>query len=81
MTHHSLAEVRACLEETADRLCGEQATPGARFDQLESLAINTLDSQYMNYRDGELQAYLTTWLNLQSLELGLTDPKDFENHF
>ena len=79
MTHRSLAEVGARLEETVSRLPVTATTASELFDRYEEIAIQVLDSEHGNYTPGALEEYLQTYLYLKQLELGLVpfpDPRE-----
>jgi hypothetical protein len=76
MTHRSLAEVRARLEETVSTLPANPTNAGELFDRYEEIAIQVLDSEHGNYTPGALEEYLRTYLYLKQLELGLIPLKE-----
>ena len=79
MTHRSLAEVGARLEETVSTLPVTATTASELFDRYEEIAIQVLDSEHGNYTPGALEEYLKTYLYLKQLELGLIpfpDPRE-----
>ena len=53
-----LAEVRARLEEAVAALPGVATDPQELYDRYEMVAIEILDSEYMNYPEGELEQLL-----------------------
>ena len=71
MTHRSLAEVGARLEEAARLLPGEPADSQDELDRYESVAVAILDSEYESFIPGQLQEYLMTLLYKRQLELDL----------
>jgi hypothetical protein len=71
MTIRSLAEVGARLEKAVAGLPGRPTSPQDEFDRYEMLAIQILDSEYMDYGPQVLREYLMTRLYLKQLELGL----------
>lgn len=71
MTIRSLAEVSARLEEAVTALPVRATTPAELFDHYEEVAIQVLDSEHTNYIPGALEEYLSTYLYLKQLELGL----------
>ncbi len=56
------AEVGARLEETVLALLGEHATDAEKYETYERVAIQILDSEFMDYPTGELEAYLLEFL-------------------
>jgi len=71
MTIRSLAEVGVRLEKAVEALPGEAATPADLYDRYEMLATAILDSEFENYPDDMLKEYLTAYLYLKRLELGI----------
>ena len=73
MNHRRLAAVRARLEVLEAQLSTVEgpSDPQAIYDRIESLAIAILDSEYMNFRDGELEEYLLNLLHQRAMELGI----------
>jgi hypothetical protein len=71
MTISKLAEVRARLDKSAQRLTSKPPDTQEEFDQYESLAIAILDSEHEDFAPGILEEYLMTLLYLKQLELGL----------
>ena len=79
MTHRTLAEVGARLEEAYRRLPGDPADDEEAYERLESLAIAILDSEHEDFIPGELEEYLDTRLYLFRLEHDLIpfpDPRE-----
>jgi hypothetical protein len=72
MTISEITEVRARLEKAVQRL-HKAANPQEKYDQFEMVAIQILDSEFINYPDGLLQEYLTCYLRLKRFELGVND--------
>lgn len=62
MTILDLEEVSRRLEESVKRLLAEGMTSSEIFDVYEEVAIQILDSEYMNYPEGDLETYLLTYL-------------------
>jgi hypothetical protein len=78
-TIRSLAEVGARLDKAAALLPGEPADPADTFDRYESVAISILDSENADFKSGQLQEFLSTFLYLKRQELGLVafpDPRE-----
>jgi hypothetical protein len=71
MTHRSLAEVGARLEETVSTLPVTATNASELFDRYEEIAIQILDSEHGNYAPDALEQYLQAFLQLKRLELGL----------
>ena len=65
MTIRNLAEVGAHLEEAYNSLPGEPSTKAEQYETYEMLAIQILDSEYMNYSEGVLEEYLLQFLKLK----------------
>ena len=68
-----LAGALSRLEDAVARLPGSASTPAELFDLYEQIAIQTLDSEYMNFDDTVLERYFRAFLEMKRLELGL-DP-------
>ena len=62
MTILDLEEVSVRLEESVKPLLAEGMTSSEIFDVYEEVAIQILDSEYMNYPEGDLETYLLTYL-------------------
>jgi hypothetical protein len=62
MTILDLEEVSRRLEESVKPLLAEGMTSSEIFDVYEEVAIQILDSEYMNYPEGDLETYLLTYL-------------------
>ena len=75
MNHRGLARVRARLEVLDAQLAAVEgpATPHEIYQRIEGLAIAILDSEYMEYGDGELEEYLLNLLHQRAMELGIMD--------
>jgi hypothetical protein len=73
MKHRALAHVRARLEVLEAQLSAMEpsADPQEIYDRLEGLAIAILDSEFMDYGEGELEEYLLGLLHLRAMELGI----------
>ncbi len=71
MTTHTLAEVRARLEEAVAGLPGEPADSSELFERTEQVAIQILDSEFEDYPPGALQELLMSYLYIRQIELGL----------
>lgn len=73
MKHRALARVRVRLEVLEAQLSAiEPSTePQDIYDRLEGLAIAILDSEFMEYGEGELEEYLLGMLHLRAMELGI----------
>ena len=71
MPIRDLAEVRVRLEEAVAALPGKPDNPAEQFERLEQVAIQILDSEHADFTPGLLEEYLTTYLYIRRLELGL----------
>jgi hypothetical protein len=75
---HTLAQVRAKLD-ALPVAPGDAADPQTQYDQIESIAIAILDSEFTDFTPGALEEYLHSYLYLRQLELGLIpfpDPRE-----
>ena len=72
MTIRTLAEVGARLEEAVRGLPGEITSNADLYDRYEMVAIQTLDSEFMDHAPGALEEYLATFLQDKQTELGLS---------
>ena len=72
MTIRTLAEVGARLEEAVRGLPGELTSNADLYDRYEMVAIQTLDSEFMDHPPGALEEYLATFLQDKQAELGLS---------
>ncbi len=70
MNDPRLLEVGARLEESVKRHSAG-LTNQEMFDLYEQLCISILDSQWMDFPDGELESYLREFLARKEKELGL----------
>lgn len=73
MRNRALAGVRARLDVVEAQLstADPPLAPQAIYDRIESLAIAILDSEYMDFGEGELEEYLLTLLHQRAMELGI----------
>ena len=71
MTICSLAEMSARLEKMAGQQHFE--TDLELYQYIESMAVAILDSEFDNYREGELEGYLQAYLYLKQLEMRVDD--------
>ena len=73
MNHRGLARVRARLEVLEAQLSAIEgpSSPQEIYERLEGLAIAILDSEYMEYGNGELEEYLLNLLHQRAMELGI----------
>lgn len=78
MNHRALAGVRARLEVLEAQLSAAEPSwePQEIYDRIESLAIAILDSEYMDFREGELEEYLLNLLRQRAMELGISQCPD-----
>jgi hypothetical protein len=72
MNIRDISEVSARLEQSVARHSSGLSNQEL-YDLYESTAIAVLDSQWMDFAEGELEAYLRTFLARKRLELGLSD--------
>jgi hypothetical protein len=63
MTTLDLEEVSVRLEESVKPLLAEGMTPSEIFDVYEQVAIQLLDSEYMNHPENLLEAHLLEFLS------------------
>jgi len=68
MTNKSLRSVRARMEEALDRSGCTPKDGQGYFDTAEYLAIQMLDSEFMDFEEGILENYLRIWLEMVKLE-------------
>jgi len=73
MTIRSLAEVGVRLEKAVLALPGEPDSAQAHYDRYEAMAIAIHDSEYMEWPDGALEAFLLQRLAIKRTELSLKD--------
>jgi len=59
------------LEEAATRLGNSANTPKETYDLYEMLAIQILDSEYLDFQDNFLEQYLLEFLAIKRERLGL----------
>ncbi len=71
MTIRKLAEVGARLEKSVMALSSEDLSPTELYELYEMIAIQILDSYFMDYPEDDLESYLKAYLYLKELELGL----------
>ena len=73
MTYRALARVRARLEVLEAQLAAAEPShdPDEIYSRLEGMAIAVLDSEFMDYGEGELEEYLLCLLRQRALELGI----------
>ena len=62
MTIRNLAEVGARLEKAVKLLSDGNLSPTEQYELYEQTAIQILDSEFDDYPDGELEAYLMDYL-------------------
>lgn len=75
MNDPRLVEVGARLEKIVSESCYPHHPPSSEelFDCIEMVAIQILDSQYQDFREGELLSYLQKFLKAKRKQLGLPD--------
>jgi len=66
-----MAEVDARLEKAVNRVSDECLSPQQRYDLYEQAAIAILDSEFDDYPEGVLEAYLMRYLGRKRGEFGL----------
>ena len=71
MTIRSLAEVGVRLEKAVLALRGGSDSAQVHYDRYEAMAIAILDSEYMEWPDGVLEAFLLQRLAIKRTELSL----------
>jgi hypothetical protein len=59
------------LEKAVVALSDEALSPQEKYDLYEQAAIAMLDSEFDDYAEGELEAYLMAYLERKCGELGL----------
>jgi len=70
MNSPSLREVRLRLDDYLAKLPASN-DPGEMYDIVEAWCIAVLDSEYLDYGEGELEEYLLCTLHQRALELGI----------
>lgn len=73
MPDPSLEAIGKTLEDRARELVGEDAAPGEYWDAVEGLAIAELDARWLDFEDGELELYLSNFLDELRQKLDLAD--------
>ena len=73
MTIRSLAEVGARLEEIVSDLLGADADPLQKYLHYEMIAIEILDSEFVDFPDDILANFLKEYLLQKRLELGVDE--------
>jgi hypothetical protein len=58
MDRSDIEKLVARIETTTRRFCGENPSPQELYDAREMLCIQILDSEYMDYPEGELESIL-----------------------
>jgi len=73
MSHRALARVRARLEVLEAQLSVTEPStdPQMIYERIENLAIAILDSEFMDFGEGELEEYLLNLLHQRAMELGI----------
>ncbi len=72
MTDPLLLAIGARLEKIVSERCRPLHPPSQElFDEYEQAAIQILDSEYIDFPEGRLEAYLTDYLARKRSELGL----------
>lgn len=73
MTNTKLRVVGSRLEQSVSPHLTEEMTLSDRYELYEQVAIQMLDSEYMDYSEGELEAYLLDYLAALYLRLSEVD--------
>jgi hypothetical protein len=60
------------LEEAVKALSADADSPKNKYDLIEMLAVQILDSEFDNFDEGILAQYLLNYLTSKRLELGLS---------
>ncbi len=71
MIIRDISEVGARLEKATMASSVDRHTPIEKYLLYEEIAIAILDSEHMDYPEGELEAYLMAYLARKRLEFGL----------
>ena len=62
MTQDEQCRIATYIETTVRRLCGENSSPQELDQARLELSVQILDSEYMNYSEGELESFLMEYL-------------------
>jgi len=68
MIEDDLKQLAIRIDTTARKLCGENPTPQELYEAQEVLCIQILDSEYMDYPEGELESFLIGYLEEKRLK-------------
>jgi hypothetical protein len=71
MNIRKLTELSARLEKTVGASLDERSTPQEKYELYEEVAIQILDSEFMEYAVGELEGHLMMYLERKRLSFGL----------
>lgn len=71
MNTRNIAEIGSRLKKAVMALSDEALSPQERYDLYEQAAIAMLDSEFDDYAEGELEAYLMAYLERKRGEFGL----------
>lgn len=71
MNIRNIAGIESRLEKAVMALSDEALSPQEKYDLYEQAAIALLDSEFDDYAEGELEAYLMEYLERKRGEFGL----------
>jgi len=71
-----LSRVRCRLETAVSLIPGEPTNAEELAEKLEMVGVQMIDSEFQDFRPGELAEYIGAYLYVRQLELGLIEFPD-----